>query len=124
MSRGVPGSLVGVTVARDRRTATMTTGGAEPTPPDPPRPLTERERAALARLEAETRREDPEWFDLLARPSPRRGRRGRNLALQALVIVVLAVVLVPSGWLAGLLVVIVMLGPLAVAVWAMRRGVL
>lgn len=99
----------------------------EPTPPEPPRPLAEWEKAALTRLEAETRREDPEWFDLLARQAaPRRspGSRARNLAIQVVVVVVLAVVLMPTAWLGGLLAVIVLAGPLAVALWAMRRGIL
>lgn len=105
----------------------MTTGAAGPTPPEPSRPLTEREKAALARLEADTRREDPEWFDLLAAPSPPRRRlnpRVRDLVIQVVVVVVLAVVLMPSAWLGGLLAVMVLIGPLGVALWAMRRGVL
>jgi Protein of unknown function (DUF3040) len=105
----------------------MTTGATGPTPPDPPRPLTEREKAALARLEADTRREDPEWFDLLTAQSPPRRRlspRLRNLTVQVVVVVVLAVVLMPTAWLGGLLAVMVLIGPLGVALWAMRRGVL
>ena len=105
----------------------MTTGAAGPTPPDPPRPLTEREKAALARLEADARREDPEWSDLLAAQSPPRRRlspRVRDLAIQVVVVVVLAVVLMPTAWLGGLLAVMALIGPLGVALWAMRRGVL
>jgi hypothetical protein len=103
----------------------MTTGAAEPTPPEPPRPLTEREKAALARLEADTRREDPEWFDLLAAQSPPRRRlspRVRNLVIQVVVVVVLAVALMPTAWLGGLLAVMVLVGPLGAALWAMRQG--
>jgi hypothetical protein len=105
----------------------MATGAAGPTPPEPTRPLTEREKAALARLAAETRREDPEWFDLLAqRSTPRRrlGSRARNLVIQVAVVVIMAVVLMPSAWMGGLLVAIVLIGPMGVALWAMRRGIL
>jgi hypothetical protein len=104
----------------------MATGTAGPTPPEPSRPLTERERAALARLEAHARREDPEWCDVLEReaPPPRRAVRVRDLVIQVVVVVVLAVVLLPSAWLAGLLVVVVLAGPVGVALWAMRRGML
>jgi Flp pilus assembly protein TadB len=105
----------------------MTTGAAGPTPPEPSQPLTEREKAALARLEADTRREDPEWFDLLGAQSPRQRRlspRVRDLTIQVVVVVVLAVVLMPSAWLGGLVAVMVLIGPLGVALWAMRRGLL
>jgi hypothetical protein len=105
----------------------MATGAAGPTPPEPSRPLSARERAALARLEAETRREDPEWCDVLERevPPPRRpGSRIRDVVIQVVAVVVLAVLLLPSAWLAGLLVVVVLAGPAGVALWAMRRGVL
>jgi len=107
----------------------MAIGAAGPTPPEPPRPLSDRERAVLARLEAETRREDPEWCDVLEReapPPPRPGRRVliRDLVIQVAVVVVLAVVLLPSAWVAGLLVVVVLAGPVGVALWAMRRGML
>jgi hypothetical protein len=105
----------------------MATSAAGPTPPDPSRPLTEREQAALARLEAETRREDPEWCDVLARevPPPRRtSPRIPDLVIQVVVVVLLALLLVPTAWLGGLLVVMVLVGPAGVAWWAMRRGVL
>jgi Flp pilus assembly protein TadB len=105
----------------------MTTGAAGPTPPEPTRPLSAREKAALARLAAETRREDPEWFDLLAQrstPRHRPGSRARNLVIQVAVVVIMAVVLMPSAWMGGLLVAIVLIGPMGVALWAMRRGIL
>jgi len=105
----------------------MTTGAAGPTPPEPSRPLTEREQAALAKLAAAARRDDPEWFDLLAAASPpRRGPspRVRDLTIQVVAVVVLAVVLLPSAWLGGLVAVMVLVGPLGAALWAMRRGML
>jgi hypothetical protein len=105
----------------------MAIGAAGPTPPEPSRPLSEREKAALARLEAETRREDPEWCDVLTHqaPPPRRpSSRIRDLVIQVVVVVLLAVLLVPTAWLGGLLVVMVLVGPVGVAVWAMRRGML
>lgn len=105
----------------------MATSPAGPTPPEPSRPLSEREQAALARLEAETRREDPEWCDVLAREAPppdRPGPRLRDLVIQVVVVVVLAVLLVPTAWLGGLVAVMVLVGPLGVALWAMRRGLL
>ena len=105
----------------------MAIGAAGPTPPEPSRPLSEREKAALARLEAYTRREDPEWCDLLEReapPSRRAGPRVRDLVVQIVVVVVLALLLVPTAWLGGLLAVMVLVGPAGVAVWAMRRGLL
>jgi hypothetical protein len=105
----------------------MTTGAAAPTPPEPSRPLTEREQAALARLAADTRRDDPEWFDHLAASLPPRHRvspRVRDLIIQVVVVVVLAVLLLPSAWLGGLVAVMVMVGPLGAALWAMRRGML
>lgn len=103
----------------------MTTGAAGPTPPEPPRPLTEREQAALARLEAEARREDPEWCDVLEhQPPPPRRPRARDLVIQVVAVVVLAVLLLPSAWLGGLVAVMVLVGPLGAALWAMRRGML
>jgi hypothetical protein len=38
------------------------------------------------------------------------------------VVVVLAVVLMPTAWLGGLLAVMALIGPLGVALWAMRQG--
>jgi Flp pilus assembly protein TadB len=105
----------------------MATSAAGPTPPDPSRPLSEREQAALARLAAEARREDPEWCDLLEAPLPARHRlspRVRNLVIQVVVVVVLAVVLLPSAWVGVLVAVMVLVGPLGAALWAMRRGML
>ncbi|WP_328307945.1 DUF3040 domain-containing protein [Actinomycetospora sp. NBC_00405] len=105
----------------------MTNGATGPTPPEPSRPLTEREKAALAKLAADARRDDPEWFDLLAAQSAPRRRlspRVRNLLIQVVVVVVLVVALLPTEWLGGLLAVMVLIGPLGVALWAMRRGVL
>jgi len=108
----------------------MATDGTGPTPPEPARPLTERERDTFAELEAAIHRQDPEWSALLAQqaqqasPQHRVSARRRNLVIQVLVVVVLAVVLLPGAWLGGLLVVIVQLGPVGVAWWGMRRGVL
>ncbi|GLZ48281.1 hypothetical protein Acsp06_44660 [Actinomycetospora sp. NBRC 106375] len=108
----------------------MADEAAGPTPPEPARPLDARERDALAEIEASTRQEDPEWSALLAgestfRPSSRRtAARIRNLAIQVAVVAVLAVVLMPSAWVGGLLVAVVMIGPVGAALWAMRRGVL
>jgi Flp pilus assembly protein TadB len=103
----------------------MTTGAAGPTPPEPSLPLTEREQAALARLAADARRDDPDWFDLFAAaPPPQRGTnpRVRDLVIQVVVVVVLAVLRLPSAWLGGLVAVVVLAGPVGVALWAMRRG--
>jgi hypothetical protein len=104
----------------------MTTGTAGSTPPEPSRPLTEREVAALARLAADARRDDPEWCDLLEAPPPRhRISPGvRNLVVQVVVVVVLAVLLMPTPWLGVMLAALVLIGPLAAALWAIRRGVL
>jgi Flp pilus assembly protein TadB len=105
----------------------MTTGAAGPTPPERSRPLTDREQAALAKLAADARRDDPEWFDLLAKaPPPRRGPspRVRDLTIQIVAVVVLAVVLLPSAWVGVLVAVMVLVGPLGAALWAMRRGML
>lgn len=97
----------------------------EPTRPEPARPLTDREKAVLARLAADLRHGDtgrPEGTGQ-ERPQPRRtGPRPRHLVVQVLVVVVLAVVLMPTVWVGGLLAVIVLSGPLAAAWWARRRG--
>jgi hypothetical protein len=120
----------------------MATDAAGPTPPEPARPLSEQERGALEEIEAANRREDPDWYARLAgkeppapqtAPAPRASRgsspqgpgaRVRNLVIQVVVVGVLAMVLMPNPWLGALLVVIVMIGPVGVALWAMRRGVL
>ena len=106
----------------------MTSDATGPTPPEPTRPLSERERNALAELEAAARREDPEWSALLAERRSRapsasgpRVRTG-DLVLQVAVVALLAVLVLPTAWSSGLLVAIVMIGPLGVALWAMRRG--
>ena len=88
----------------------------EPTRPEPARPLTEREKAVLDRLAAEldaTGDTRPEARRPLARPSAR-------LALQVLVVVVLAAVLMPSVWVGVVLAVIVLSGPAAATWWELR----
>lgn len=105
----------------------MTTPAAGPTPPEPSRPLTEREMAALASLAADARRDDPEWCDLLEAAPPPRHRLSpgvRNLVVQVVVVVVLAVLLMPTAWVGVLLAVLVLIGPLCAALWAIRRGAL
>ncbi|MFC5139087.1 hypothetical protein ACFPK1_12665 [Actinomycetospora rhizophila] len=88
--------------------------------------MSEQEKDAFARLEASLRDDDaPDRGPEGTEPARRRtGPRPRDLVIQVVVVAVLAVALMPSAWLAGLVVAIVMLGPTCVAIWAMRRGML
>lgn len=105
---------------------------ATPAAPDPqprePRPLSERERKALSDLEAHTTSQDPalslrmrrtraRWHDHL---SP----RAYNATIQAGVVFVVAIVLLPRPWAGGLISLAVVLVPALIAFVAIRRGAL
>ena len=105
---------------------------ATPAAPDPeprdPRPLSERERKALSELETQTTSQDPalslrmrrtrrRWYDDL---SP----RAYNATIQAGVVFVVAMVVLPRSWAGALLSLAVVLVPAVIAVVAIRRGAL
>lgn len=99
----------------------------DPTPRDP-RPLTERERRALSDLEAHTMSQDPA-LDLRMRRTRTRwhehlSSRALNATIQAGVVFLVAVVVLPPAWAWGLVfLALVAVLALAVAV-AIRRGAL
>lgn len=102
------------------------------TPPSPgpgsgdPRPLSERERHALSELEARTLDEDPTLGARMRSTEP--GRRDRtsprsyNALIQACIVFLLAVIVLPHAWAAGLLVLAGMVVPSAIALVAIRRA--
>ncbi|MDD7939507.1 hypothetical protein PHK61_13875 [Actinomycetospora lutea] len=94
----------------------------EPTRPEPARPLSEQEKAVLARLAADLEPDTTGAGDD-SRPEARRApapRPSARLALQVLVVVVLAAVLMPSVWVGVVLAVVVLSGPAAATWWELR----
>jgi hypothetical protein len=104
---------------------------AVPAAPDPQprdRPLTERERRALSDPEAHTMSQDPALSLRMRRTRARwhehLSSRALNASIQAGVVLLVAVVVLPPAWAWGLVVVaVVALLALSVTV-AIRRGVL
>lgn len=94
--------------------------------PDEPRPLSDHEQRLLAGLEAGTTREDPALSLRMARTGTRWldgvSSRTLNAFVQASVVLVLAVAVLPDTWVAWLITLIVVVAPLAVVVSAIRRG--
>lgn len=91
-------------------------------PPEPARPLSDEEKAVLARLEADVSHDSSSGSCASEVPWRRRaGPRPRTLLVQVVVVVALAVVLSPSAWAGAVIAAVVLSGPLAVSVWAMRR---
>jgi hypothetical protein len=103
--------------------ATPPTPGPEP---GEPRPLTRQERRALSELEATTRGEDPGLADRLRGATSRRGAgtapRTYNAMIQFGIVFLLAIVVLPQPWAAGLVVFASMAIPSAIVVIALRRG--
>lgn len=98
-----------------------------PRPPEPseePRPLSDHEKRALHDLEARLDDEDPALSVRLRRPAAWREHlsdRALNLAIQAAVVLVLLVVVLPGPWAAALIAVTLMVVPGTLSVLAARR---
>ena len=100
----------------------------DPPPPEPARPLSDEEEAVLARLEADLAQDPapeptghPEPTGLSAPVvATRPGPRPRTLLVQVVVVVVLAVVLAPSAAVGAVIAVVVLAGPIAASLWALR----
>ena len=100
----------------------------DPPPPERARPLSVEEEAVLARLEADlaqdtelestesTESADPVPPVVATRPGP----RPRTLLVQVVVVVALAVVLAPSAAVGAVIAVVVLAGPIAASLWALR----
>jgi Protein of unknown function (DUF3040) len=91
-------------------------------PPEPARPLSDEEEAVLARLEADLAQASaPEPAEPLApEVATRPGPRPRTLLVQVVVVVALAVVLAPSAAVGAVIAVVVLAGPIAASLWALR----
>ena len=95
----------------------------DPPPPEPARPLSDEEEAVLARLEADLAQDPaPEPTGPGPRPevATRPGPRPRTLLVQVVVVVALAVVLAPSAAVGAVIAVVVLAGPIAASLWALR----
>jgi hypothetical protein len=100
----------------------------DPPPPKPARPLSDEEEAVLARLEADLAQDpapEPTEPTEPTEPLPpvgarRPGPRPRTLLVQVVVVVALAVVLAPSAAVGAVIAVVVLAGPIAVSLWALR----
>ncbi|MFC5139915.1 hypothetical protein ACFPK1_16875 [Actinomycetospora rhizophila] len=92
----------------------------DPTRPEPARPLTEQEKAVLARMAAELRHDTGGAVDDPGPESRQPSRAAVRLVVQVLVVVVLAAVLMPSVWVGVVLAVIVLSGPAAATWWELR----
>ncbi|WP_433028615.1 hypothetical protein [Actinomycetospora sp. CA-053990] len=93
----------------------------DPRPPEPARPLSDEEEAVLARLEADLAQDpgpepEPAPPEVATRPGP----RPRTLLVQVVVVVALAVVLAPSAAVGAVIAVVVLAGPIAASLWALR----
>lgn len=101
--------------------ATPSTPGPEP---GEPRPLSARERRALSELEAATRGEDPGLAARLRGATHRGGVSPRtyNAVIQLGIVFLLALVVLPRPWAAGLVVFASMAIPSAIVVIAIRCG--
>ena len=103
---------------------------ATPSDPGPrprrPRPLSEGEQRALAELEAHTVDQDPALAARMRRAGSWWGDavpvRAADVAVQVCVVLVLALVVLPRAWAAGLLVLAGLVVPSAIAVIALQRG--
>ena len=90
----------------------------DPPPPEPaPRSPTRRRRCS--------RGSRPTWLRTGARAVPpevatRPGPRPRTLLVQVVVVVALAVVLAPSAAVGAVIAVVVLAGPIAASLWALR----
>ncbi|WP_373696302.1 DUF3040 domain-containing protein [Actinomycetospora flava] len=99
-------------------------------PPDPGsrggRPLSDRERDVLAHLEASLDADDPGLSARMSWGGPQLFRgvspQVLNRTVQASVVLIIALVALPTEWRAGLVVLLVMLVPVAVGMWAVRAG--
>ena len=91
----------------------------DPPPPEPARPLSDEEEAVLARLEADLA-QDPEPEPVPPEVATRPGPRPRTLLVQVVVVVALAVVLAPSAAVGAVIAVVVLAGPIAASLWALR----
>jgi hypothetical protein len=94
-------------------------------PPEPARPLSDEEEAVLARLEADLAQDPaPEPTESTGPLAPegvtRPGPRPRTLLVQVVVVVALAVVLAPSAAVGAVIAVVVLAGPIAASLWALR----
>jgi len=90
---------------------------------EPGEPLSEQERRALSEIESLTRDEDPVLVARLRRTPPTWvSSRTYNAVMQVAVVFLLAVVVLPGPWAAGLLVLAGMAIPSAIALVALRRG--
>ena len=97
----------------------------DPRPPEPARPLSDEEEAVLARLEADLAQEPAPEPTGPTEPAPpevatRSGPRPRTLLVQVVVVVALAVVLAPSAAVGVVIAVVVLAGPIAASLWALR----
>lgn len=102
-------------------------------PPEDSGALSERERAVLDDIAGHENAADPAFVTQLRAPTPTAGAeppsplpalspRARNLAVQAAVVLVVAAVLVPASWLATVALTVLLVGPAALAIVALRRG--
>lgn len=105
----------------------------EPREPEPSdgrgsggRPLSRREKHSLADLEARATVEDPRFCARMGRDRPALldevSPQALNRSIQAVVVLMLAVLILPTVWLGVLFVVLVLVGPVVAAIWAIRRG--
>jgi len=97
----------------------------DPPPPEPARPLSDEEEAVLARLEADLAQDPAPETTGPTGPVPpevatRPGPRPRTLLVQVVVVVALAVVLAPSAAVGAVIAVVVLAGPVAASLWALR----
>ena len=100
---------------------------ATPDPvPRPDRPLSRRGQHALAALEAEASAEDP-GLSVRMRRGTLLGHTvvstaGRNIAVQAAVVLMILAVVLPGAWTAALLTTLMLTVPVFFLVRAARRG--
>ncbi|GAA4880210.1 DUF3040 domain-containing protein [Actinomycetospora straminea] len=103
--------------------ATPSTPGPQP---DDSRPLSEREERVLSELEATTVDEDPALAARMRRAQTGRGdgipSRTYNALIQIGIVFLLAVLVLPHPWGAGLVVFASMAIPSAIVLVALRRG--
>ncbi|MHC1562539.1 DUF3040 domain-containing protein [Actinomycetospora sp. C-140] len=100
-----------------------------PTPdPDPRdgRPLSEREQRVLAGIEASLSVDDPRLSARMAhdrvRPATSLSSRALNRSVQAGVLLLVALLVLPAEWRAALVVVMVMVVPVVAGLWVTRHG--
>ncbi|GAA4882005.1 DUF3040 domain-containing protein [Actinomycetospora straminea] len=92
--------------------------------PEPPHgPLTERERAALARLAECEAAADPRFARRLGGRPARRAGSVPWLVVGVLAVVGVALLVVPGVWvLAGVATAIIVVVPVALIAWALKQG--